>query len=348
MRLAVALVAAALVAAGGTWLALRLALRDGLLAVPNARSSHSRATPSGGGLGIGFAAALLLPLAAWWLAVPWVALVAPAAAVACWCGRRDDRHTLRPRIKFLVLTVAACSLAASAHVDAADVPFVGRVGLGPLALPLTVFWLAGFANLFNFMDGIDGIAGLTAAVTGAVFAIAGLRGGDVALALEGGTLAAAALGFLPWNFPRARIFMGDTGSLVLGLLLADCAVRGAQSGALPFPAGVLALGPFLFDATFTLARRALRGARLSEAHREHVYQRLARRVGRHPPVSLLYAGFAAGTGALALLYADRGEVGRLLSLLVPPASMLAFAIAVVREDARRERLAPGAAPARRE
>jgi len=327
--------------------ALAAAVRHRALAVPNERSSHSLPTPTGGGCGLGAAAVVVLTAAALHSGVVALGVAAGAVAVACATGLRDDVRPLRPDTKALLTLAAAAALAVTGPLHVVDVPGVGEVPLGPLAVPLTVFWLAGFANLFNFMDGIDGIASLTAAVSGAAFAVAGVRAADPALAAVGAVTSGAAVGFLPWNFPRARIFMGDAGSLPLGLLLAYAAVLAHVSGALPFPGSVLLLGPFVFDTTFTLVRRAARGERLWEAHREHLYQRLSRLWGGHPRVSLLYAGFALVTAALALVYPDLGDAGRGLSLGAPLVAMLAFALVVLVADRKGSSTPPADGPAGR-
>src|SRR6185503_11970837 len=109
----------------------------------------------------------------------------------------------------------------------------------------------------------------------ATFGLASFGGRyDAALQDTAWATALACAGFLPFNFPKARIFMGDAGSLPLGLLLAWLAVRANETGALPFPASILVLGPFLFDVTFTLIRRARAGKNLGEAHKDHLYQRV--------------------------------------------------------------------------
>ena len=321
----------------GTRAALALARRRRLLDHPNERSSHTEPTPRGGGLGM--VAAVTVGLGVHALVLSWQQALAllpvlPAVLGAALVGWRDDLAGLPPLRKMVWLAAASAFALWHGPLEAVTVPWVGEVELAWLAVPLSVFWLAGFANAFNFMDGVDGIAAATAAVSGAAFAVAGVRGGVTEVAVLGSLTSAAALGFLPWNFPRARIFMGDVGSLPLGLLLAATALSAARHGAMAFPASVLLLGPFVFDTAFTLARRAARGARIGEAHREHLYQRLSRLCGSHPPVTLTYALFSVVTGSLAVLYGNLGELGQGLSLVLPLGAMLGFAGAVLWAERR--------------
>jgi UDP-N-acetylmuramyl pentapeptide phosphotransferase/UDP-N-acetylglucosamine-1-phosphate transferase len=322
----------------GVRLVLAVARRKDLLDHPNERSSHSIPTPSGGGVGLAGAIALVLPVAAVLAGVPQLFWLLPTVVVACGLGIYDDARPLGAGAKLIALALASAPVFGIAAADLIRLPYLPTFSLAWAGVPLTVFWLTGYANAFNFMDGIDGIAGITAAVSGAVFAVAGALAGDLATTLTGTLVLGASLGFLPANFPRARIFMGDAGSLPLGILLAAAALLAAddhgvrEAQALSFPASVLLLGPFLFDVVFTLTRRAARGARLGEAHREHLYQRLARQWGGHPRVSLLYGGFALATGALALAYDHVGELGKLVCLSLPLLTMCIFAAAVLRTD----------------
>ena len=318
------------VSLAATGAVLQVALRKKILDLPNERSSHSTPKPRAGGIGI-FAGLLVALLAMG--SGEWMALV-PLGACA-WIGLHDDVLSLRASVKGLLLLAAAFvgAIAWNGAVRVASgTPFAGDVGLGPLAVPLTVLFLTGYANAFNFMDGIDGIATLTAIVSAAVFTVAGLVHADPLLASLGGAIVGAALGFLPWNFPAARIFMGDAGSLPLGMALATCAVMANASGSLAFPASVLLLGPFLFDVAFTLVRRATGGRKIGAPHKEHLYQRLSRVWGSHAKVSLLYAGFSVVTGCLALCYGGLTELGKLLSLTLPVAAMLGFAAFVLRAE----------------
>jgi Fuc2NAc and GlcNAc transferase len=178
---------------------------------------------------------------------------------------------------------------------------------------LMTIYLVWLVNLYNFMDGIDGIAGAEAVtVTVAAAGLYGLVGIPAPAGMVPGLLAAAAAGFLVWNFPRARIFMGDAGSGFLGLMLGACSVLAALQAPALFWAWQILLGVFLVDATVTLLRRVLRGERFYEAHRSHAYQHAARRVGSHRPVTravvaidvvwLLPMAALVATGRLEPLY----------------------------------------------
>ncbi|MBL4847120.1 MAG: glycosyl transferase [Planctomycetes bacterium] len=283
------------------------------------------------------AVVLTLPLAAY-LAGPRIGLFTGAVVLSAYVGLCDDRRPLSVRTRFIALVLASLPIMIVSRADLIHLPYLEPFSLGLLAIPLTLLWLTGFANAFNFMDGINGIAGLTAGISGLGFALAGLWANDSATALLGAVTAGATLGFLPWNFPRAKIFMGDAGSLPLGLLLAGTALVAARQRGqglpvtLPFPAGVQILGPFLFDVIFTLGRRALHGKRIGAAHREHLYQRLSRQWGSHTPVSVLYGAFSVITVALALLYAGFSDLGKLISLTLSVLAMSLFAQRVLSRD----------------
>jgi len=265
-------VAAAVFAASwaGTGLARRLLVRRGILDRPNARSSHRQATPRGGGIAV-VAAILIawagLALARGTLALAWPPLAgALLLALVSW---RDDLAGLGPLPR-----LAAQALAVGGAL--AVLPLPGPVFHGLLPawadLALTALAWLWFVNLYNFMDGIDGLAGGEAAAIGiGLFLVAIASGGLGGIAGPGLIVAAAALGFLPWNWHPARIFLGDVGSVPLGYLLGWLLLWAAAEGA--WAATLLLPLYFLADATLTLARRLARGARPWRAHREHVYQR---------------------------------------------------------------------------
>ena len=167
-----------------------------------------------------------------------------------------------------------------------------------LMVPFALLWVVGLTNAYNFMDGIDGLAAGQAVVTGLTMALLAdqVGAGDAAVALA--VLAGAVAGFLPFNWPAARVFMGDVGSGYLGFIFAGWAVllelQAPTLGAVALSAAVLS--PFLFDTTATLARRIARGEQWYESHREHYYQRLVQHGWSHAAVARLYLA-VSGTGA---------------------------------------------------
>lgn len=276
----------------------------GVVDRPNARSSHSRVTPRGGGVAIVAVTALaacvsglLDPPAAIRLA----GAVVPAVAVAIvsWI---DDVRTLKNRVRFSVhLLAAAAATAVLGPIREVDMGGLGTLGLGAAAWPLTILWITGLTNAFNFMDGIDGIAGITATAAGLGLAAAARLCGCPAVAAVSLAFAGAAVGFLTRNWPPARIFMGDVGSAFCGFLVAVLPMAATPDMVShTVPVAVLALWPFIFDTIFTLLRRLGRRENIFEAHRSHLYQRLVIAGGSHQATSTLYGWLAACGAALAV------------------------------------------------
>jgi Fuc2NAc and GlcNAc transferase len=280
---------------GAAW---RHALATELMDRPNARSSHSVATPRGGGVAI-VASFLLLTLG-----LAGAGLVQPALAAAivgagllvAGLGYADDRRPLPARWRFLG-HVAAAAWVLGWMEPVPAMPLFGRIvdlgWAGPALCGLFLVWMI---NLFNFMDGIDGIASveaITVCLAGALlWWLAGAHGSGAALAL---LFAACVAGFLLWNFPPARIFMGDAGSGFLGLVVALFALWCGQVTPALFWSWFILVGCFMVDATTTLLRRVRRGDTFHEAHRSHAYQYASRRHGGHRPVTL-------ACGAINLLW----------------------------------------------
>jgi Fuc2NAc and GlcNAc transferase len=261
------------------WMA-RFAGRLGLVHAPNHRSSHSSPTPHGGGAGIvlaGTAVAMWVRAAnaPEWL-LPVIVLALLIAAIGLW----DDLRPM-PVLPRLVTHFLAC-LGALLFIHGAAAPVLS------VALVLVgVWWL----NLFNFMDGIDGLAGSEALFM--LFAASILAAGFAPsvvlnpawqwMFLSGGAIA----GFLVWNWPPAKIFMGDVGSTYLGFVLFVFGIVSTFEGWLSFPVWLILGALFVADATITVLRRILRGERWMEAHRQHAYQRLSRRWNSHRAVTWL-------------------------------------------------------------
>ncbi len=272
---------------GLTRLSLAYARRRSLLDVPNERSSHVAPTPRGGGLGM--TGAYLAAVAALTLhgAVDHemgTALLGGGALVAA-IGWVDDHRSLAARWR--VLTHSAAALWALWWLGGMPTVDLGtaRLTLGAWGWPIATMAVVWLTNLYNFMDGIDGLAGTQAVTTGSVAALL-VASRDPGLTLGCLALVAAALGFLWWNRPPARIFMGDVGSGLLGYCFAVLAIAGERHGSLPALLWTLLLAVFVWDATFTLGRRVIRGERWYEAHRSHGYQCLVQKGWSHAQVTL--------------------------------------------------------------
>jgi Fuc2NAc and GlcNAc transferase len=334
---ALIVVATFLLSALLTGVARRFALSRGVLDVPNARSSHETPTPRGGG------AAIVLSAVAAWIALGLIGVVQTHLVIAlsgggiaiAAIGLLDDRFRLSARVRL------------SVHFAAASWALVWLNGLPPIQVGehvIVLGWaghllgLLGIVwtlNLFNFMDGIDGIAASEAifVVCGGVLLVLVNEGRHSHPAI-GLAFVAACCGFLLWNWPPARIFMGDVGSGFLGYVIAVLAVIEAHESALALLVWLILGGVFFVDATVTLARRLLRGERLYVAHRTHVYQCLARRWRSHRRVTLgvlavnvfwllPMAVFAARSPAHAHLF---------LATALTPLIVLAFAVGAGASD----------------
>lgn len=274
-----------------TAMARRYALSSQLLDHPNDRSSHSVPTPRGGGIAI-VASCLLLAVALSSLGLIEPRLLAAtlgAGAVVAILGFMDDRSGVAARWRFMGHAASAAWvvfwLNRIPHVPVFGV-MVDLHLVGPL---ISAFYIVWMVNLFNFMDGIDGIASveaITSALGGAlVWWLAGSGSGWM-LAL---VFASCVGGFLLWNFPPAKIFMGDAGSGFLGLMVALLSLWCGQSAPHLFWAWFILIGCFMVDGTTTLVRRVRRGDKFNEAHRSHAYQYAARQFGAHRPVTLAVA-----------------------------------------------------------
>lgn len=276
----------------GTALMRRYAIARRLLDVPNSRSSHTVSTPRGGGLAI-VVAFLTAVVALWSMGQIDSGLVCAlsigGAAIAC-IGFLDDRRPLPARVR-LGVHFAAALFSIYCLGGLPDLQ-IGQetVSFGWMSYVLGALGVVWVLNLFNFMDGIDGIAaseGVFIGLGGAGLALlAGSQSGAVVGA--GLALAAACAGFLIWNWPPARIFMGDVGSGFIGFVVAVLTMAAGREHAVAMLVWLILGGAFFVDATITLVRRVARGERASEAHRSHAYQWLSRRWGNHKRVTLSF------------------------------------------------------------
>jgi Fuc2NAc and GlcNAc transferase len=314
------------------WLTERFrkyALARQLVDVPNARSSHSVATPRGGGMAIVLSAVFGLIAAAVLGIAPFASVLGICAGGLCAAaiGFVDDHGHVARRWRLLGhFTAAACVLVFMRGLPPLDV--LGHtIDLGWGGDALAAFYLVWLLNLTNFMDGIDGIAAvevITVTLGGVVLYL--VSGQGVAEWIAPLLVASATMGFLLWNWPPAKIFMGDAGSGFAGLVLGALSLQGAWVSPVLFPAWLILLGVFIVDATATLIRRTVAGARIYDAHRSHAYQHAAQRWGAHKPVTLGVAAInVVWLLPMAMLVAGRFMDG-MTAVLIAYAPLVAAAL----------------------
>jgi len=322
--------------------AVRLMIAWPILDHPNARSSHASPTPRGGGVGVVLAFVVgmaVLYAGAQFARLPppqFLGVIGAAVAIAL-VSLWDDVSDLRFSVKLAAQAAAALVAIGSGLVlERLALPLLGEIPLGWLGLPLTLLWIVGCTNAVNFMDGLDGLVGGSVFLAAVVLCIvAGGQGGwfVYAAALF---LAAGLAGFLPFNLHPARIFMGDVGSQFLGFMMAVLAVAAAgfDAAQLSFLIVPLLLFGLLFDAAFTLARRALAGERVAAAHRTHLYQ-MAQRSGMGVRrVAAVHWGFVAFHGVLVWAFLHL-PVGTKPAVVVPALAVQLAWLAVVVRRVRR-------------
>lgn len=271
-----------------TWAVRRYALAKDIMDRPNHRSSHIVPTPRGGGLA--FVAAFLIT-------VPFVThlgFVTLAGSLALMgaglflavLGFLDDHSHIAASWR-LVGHFSACVMAVFWMGGVPAITFFTWIlPANWVADALAVIYLVWLLNLYNFMDGIDGIAGIEAVSVCLSAACLYWLSGNSGLMVVPLLLAAAVAGFLFWNFPPARIFMGDAGSSFLGFILGVLSIQAASIKSAYFWSWLILLGVFIVDATVTLLRRAIQGNKLHEAHRSHAYQQASSRFGSHLSVTV--------------------------------------------------------------
>lgn len=295
-----------------TW---RLARVDGWLQIldhPNQRSLHSQPVPRTGGLGV----LLAVYSATGWFYVTdgahqatmlWILLALTPVALVSFL---DDRSGVKPIVRLLVHIVTGAVLFSAGLSVGGDilpgVSFPQFAGLSAVATMLFTVWMI---NLYNFMDGIDGFAGGMAVWGFGALGVIAWQNGRSDIAVICWIIAAAAAGFLIWNWPPARIFLGDSGSSTLGALVSGIALWGSESRIFPIWVPVLVFSPFIVDATVTLVRRALNREQLWVAHRDHYYQRIAQRHGHRFTTTLGYI-LMLGCSVSGIVATGLTEVGQ--------------------------------------
>jgi len=298
------------------------AIRRGVLDVPSARSSHEQPTPRGAGVGLVlgvFVGWALLGGALEWSWPEAAALIGIAAL-----GLYDDLRGLAPRFKFVGQLLCALPVAVTYPLWA---EWLGVVPGTIMAMGVVVF----LVNAWNFMDGINGIAaGAAAALSVSVVALGIVSVG--AWNLGALLVFAACLGFLPMNLPKARVFMGDCGSHFLGMLVALLAL-GMQGASGPWM--VIAFSaPFVVDVAGTLVLRAMKGERLAQAHRTHLYQLVTQSGYSHVEVTCAYAAWMLITGGVVVASEQKAGLGELSALAMTGLTVILWMAGVRRFGSR--------------
>ena len=279
------------------------------LDTPNDRSLHAHPVPRTGGLAVVAGVAVACALAQ-----PGVAVTLGAALALAAVSFADDLLGL-PTLARL-----------AAHLAAASVVLAFELGYAePVLFTILLLTIAWYTNLYNFMDGSDGLAGGMAVIGFGAYAIAAHLSGAGPFAALCASVAAAAAGFLVFNFPPARLFMGDAGSVPLGFLAGALGVYGWSRGCWPIWFPLLVFAPFVCDATLTLLRRALRRERVWQAHRDHYYQRLVRMGFGHRGTALVEYAVMAGCAAIALLARREPSTVQAGALALAAALLIAIA-----------------------
>ncbi|PPB99741.1 glycosyltransferase family 4 protein [Acinetobacter pittii] len=271
-----------------TYLMRAYALKKNIIDNPNERSSHSVPTPRGGGVAVvcSYLISLGFLIYTGQLDITIGFTLIGAGSVVALLGFLDDHghinSMLRLVIHFLIAIGAVFFLGGFSDVTL----FNGSLHLGWFANIIAILFLVWLLNLYNFMDGINGIASVEAITTLLSLAFIYLLL-DAQLSSELlFILAACVLGFVLWNFPKARIFMGDAGSGFLGLILGILALISLKTDPALFCAWLICLGVFIVDATFTLIRRVINGHKMYDAHRSHAYQYASRKYNSHTTVTI--------------------------------------------------------------
>jgi Fuc2NAc and GlcNAc transferase len=287
-RIILGLILVALASYSLTALVRFYALKKSILDIPNERSSHLIVTPRGGGLAVvaTFIFSLVFMAALDIVSVNIaVALVGGGLMIAA-IGWLDDRNSVSPRLRLAVHFLAAFwALYWLGGFTQMELGFT-TIQLGWAGSVIAAVGIVWLINLYNFMDGIDGIAGTEAICVALGAGVLLFWGGSTGLAWVCLILAMAVGGFLVWNWPPAKIFMGDVGSGFLGFTFAVLALWSENVGAMPFIIWLLLLGVFIIDSTITLIKRISKGEKLYKAHRSHVYQLAVQAGYSHKQVTL--------------------------------------------------------------
>jgi UDP-GlcNAc:undecaprenyl-phosphate/decaprenyl-phosphate GlcNAc-1-phosphate transferase len=321
---------------------VRLMLGVRIMDTPDDRKAHNHPTPKGGGVGV--VVAFLVGIYVLYsyaffsrIADPYFRGVILAAAAIALVAFLDDLRDWPFIIKLAAQILAAlAAVGTGLYVHAYSVPYLGPVDIGWLGPVATIAWILFATNAMNFIDGLDGLAAGVALIAAGFLAFIAQQESGWFVYFAALLLAAGLAGFLPFNFPHARIFMGDVGSQFCGFMLAVLGVAASRFTGiqLSFLIVPMLLSGVLFDVGFTLVRRALAGERITEPHRGHLYQ-LAQRAGVPPQaVAAAHWAFAAFVGICCLVFIEVPPWWKPEVALLPLLPQLAW-LTIVRQRAER-------------
>lgn len=296
-----------------TWFILRFARRCGWLAVPNHRSSHKVPTPRSGGIAIGliFLLGLLVLWTAGVISKPLTLAFLGGGLLVSIVSFIDDRRGVHVGIRLVVHFIAvAWALFFIGDLRTINIGYrLWYLDFLTHLVPLGMVWVI---NMYNFMDGIDGLAGSQAVLVGAVGGAFLALSGVWDLALVSWLLAACVGGFLVWNWPPAKIFMSDVGSILIGFVLAVLMVASEKAQAVPLLIWVILLMVFVVDATFTTVRRLIKGEKWFAGHHNFAFQQLLKNGYSHKKVTL--GIMAVNLALVAMVILARSKPALLLPL----------------------------------
>ena len=294
-----------------------------LLDHPNERSLHTKPVPRAGGMAIMVGYLVGLVGAFLWLPQDFIyderviGILGGMLGIA-FLSFWDDRVGLPAISRFALHAVVAVGVIFWGGLLIKDLnfPFLGDLSFGWLAVPLTLLFLMWMTNLYNFMDGMDGIAGGMTVIGFSCLAYLGWVGQHEVIFVISLLITAATGGFLFWNFPPAKIFMGDVGSTAIGFLAGGLSIIGVHDGLFDLWVPILIFSPFIIDATTTLFRRLFHGKKIWRAHREHYYQRLVLAGWSHRKTVIVEYGLMVVCGASGILYTHLNEMSQLIMLVL--------------------------------
>lgn len=279
------------------------ALNKGIIDIPNERSSHKLPTPRGGGVGfvITFLASIIFLAFLNIISISIAFVLVVGGILVASMGWMDDKNGLNVQIRAVIqFEAAGWAVYCLGGFSSISIGLI-ELQLGWIGSVIAVVGTVWMINLYNFMDGLDGLAGTEAVSVAFICGAILLWQGYTDLSIVCFCLVASILGFLYWNWPPAKIFMGDIGSGFLGFIFAVLAMWSENSGAIPIIIWIMLLGVFVIDATVTLIKRIYRRERLSEAHRSHVYQLAVQAGYSHKQITLTVLLINIILGIIAIL-----------------------------------------------